>query len=149
MVYVFALLMGFTSIFSMVQNSALSKKIGLVNSSLLNYVTGLITATIFFVLTGKLSDFSGLSTMHFFGYLGGAIGLFIVFSSGFIVKNVSVIITSMLMYTGQMITSFVIDYFRGINFSPVKILGIILVIIGIYVNNYIDFRSKNKDAKAS
>ncbi len=144
MIYLLAILVGFVIIFSMVQNSSLSTKIGVKQTSVVNFFMGLIASVLFFVLLGNVSDFQGLHTMNAFGYMGGVIAIGIVMLSSYVLSNMSVIIGSMLMYTGQMIASFMIDYYRGIRLSPHKLVGILLVIVGIYVNNYIDYKNKEK-----
>ncbi len=144
MIYLMTIFIGFTTILSMAQNSSLSQKIGLANTSVLNYATALITSLVIFVFFGKISDFTGLSGMHYFAYFGGLLGLIVVIVSSYALSHISVIVGSMLMYTGQMLASFAIDYFLGIKISPIKILGIVLVVTGIYVNNYIDYKYRDK-----
>ncbi len=144
MIYLMTILIGFTTILSMAQNSSLSRKIGLTNTSVLNYATALITALVIFAFFGHLSDFNGLKGMNYFAYFGGLLGLIVVIVSSYALSHISVIIGSMLMYTGQMLASFAIDYFLGTKISPLKILGIVLVVTGIYVNNYIDYKHKDE-----
>ncbi len=143
MIYLMAIGVGVTTIFSMSQNSSLSKKIGLINVTLLNYLTGITTSFIFFLFLGKLSDLKGLTGIHPFAYFGGILGLCSVIAVAYIVRNISLIVGSMLMFTGQIIASFIIDYFSGLSLSPLKMLGVAMIISGIYINNYIDYRAKN------
>ncbi len=147
MIYLMGILIGFTTILSMAQNSSLSKKIGLANTSTLNYATALFTSLVIFAFFGNISDFAGLRGMNLFAYFGGFLGLIVVVVSSYALSHISIIVGSMLMYTGQMLASFAIDYFLGVKISPLKILGIFLVVTGIYVNNYIDYKylKKNTD----
>ncbi len=147
MLYFLAIFVGFTTILSMTQNSSLSTKIGLANTSVLNYVTGTTTAFIFFMIFGSLENISKLKEMHPFAFFGGLLGLTVVFLSSYVLRHISVIIGSMLIFTGQMVASFVIDYFRGISLSPLKIAGVVLIMAGIYVNNYIDYRNMQKESE--
>ncbi len=142
--YILAILAGFTTIFAMTQNSSLSTKIGLVNMSFLNYITGISTAFIFFLIFANFSDFKGLKGLSPLAYTGGLLGLTVVFISSYVFRHLSVIIASMLLFTGQMVASFIIDYIQGTSLSPLKIAGVILIMLGIYVNNYIDYRTLNK-----
>ncbi len=144
MIYIMTIFIGFTTILSMAQNSSLSRKIGLTNTSTLNYATALLTSLVIFVFFGKISDFSRLNGMHYFAYFGGLLGLIVVIVSSYALSYISVIVGSMLMYTGQMLASFAIDYFLGVKISPIKILGIVLVVTGIYVNNYIDYKHRDE-----
>ncbi len=144
MIYLLVIITGFIIIFGMVQNAGLSTKIGLKQTTLLNFFTGLCTALIFFLALSSWSQFSELKNMNPIGYLGGIFAVGVVILSSFSLSKISVIIGSMLIYTGQMIASFVIDYYMGVSFSPMKLLGLACIIIGIYINNYIDYKNKEK-----
>ncbi len=144
MIYLLVILTGFVIILGMVQNAGLSTKVGLKQTSIINFFTGLCTALIFFLILGSWNDFNGLKGMNAFGYIGGILAVAVVLLSSFALSKISVIIGSMLIYTGQMIASFIIDYYMGISFSPMKLIGIALIVIGIYINNYIDYKNKEK-----
>lgn len=144
MIYLLAITIGFTTILAMSQNSGLSNKIGLVNITVLNYITGASTSLIFFIFLGSIKDFNGLKEMHPYGYFGGLLGLCVVMISSFVLRHISVIIGSMLMFTGQMLASFIIDYFFNLSFSPMRMIGVALLVSGIYINNYIDYKSTQK-----
>lgn len=142
MIYLIALFVGFTTVFSMVQNTKLSTYTSLLQTTLMNFLTGLTGSLILFGLTGtSLTTFSGLKDMPLFGYVGGLFGVCIVFLATFVMNKISVIAASMLMYTGQMIAGFMIDYARQVTYSPLKIGGVVLIILGVYINAYFDKKS--------
>ena len=141
MFYFVAFITGISTVISMVQNSRLSQFTSLPQTTLLNFMTGLTGMIILFLIGGhSIASFSGLSDMHFFGYLGGLMGVSVVLLSSFVMQKISVIAASMLMYTGQMIAGFIIDYFRDVAMSPTKIIGCVLIILGVYIHSYIESR---------
>lgn len=140
--YIIAIFIGFTIVTSMVQNARLAKDISNVQTTLLNFITGLTGISLMFILTGtSLTVYALANEVPLFGYLGGALGVIVVFTSTIIIRKVSIIAASMLMYTGQMLAGFVIDYYRGILLSPYKVLGCALIISGIYFNAYVDSKT--------
>lgn len=150
MTYMIAALIGFTIVLSMVQNARLAKDITNTQTTLLNFITGLTGIMVIFLITGQgLSAFADLTTMPPLAYFGGILGVVVVFTSTIIVRKVSIIAASMLMYTGQMIAGFFIDYGRGIELSPLKIIGCVCIIAGIYFNSYIDSKSPSKNRSNS
>ena len=139
MTYIIATFIGFTIVTSMVQNARLAKDITNTQTTVLNFITGLGGISIVFLISGAgLTSFALINDVPLFGYIGGILGVIVVFTSTVIIRKVSIIASSMLMYTGQMLAGFVIDYFRGIELSPIKLIGCALIIAGIYFNAYID-----------
>ena len=146
MFYFIAFITGISTVISMVQNSRLSQFTSLAQTTLLNFMTGLTGMIILFLIGGhSIASFSGLSDMHFFGYLGGLMGVSVVLLSSFVMQKISVIAASMLMYTGQMIAGFIIDYFRDVAMSPIKIIGCVLIILGVYIHSYIESRHEKME----
>jgi len=144
--YIIAIFIGFTIVTSMVQNARLANEISNIQTTVLNFITGLMGISIMFLMSAtNLTIYALANKVPFFGYIGGALAVIVVFTSTIIIRKVSIIAASMLMYTGQMLAGFAIDYYRGILFSPYKLIGCVLIISGIYFNAYID----SKNAKNS
>ena len=144
MYYIVALMVGFAIVISMVQNARLSKDIPNTQTTVINFITGLLATGLVFILGGNaLATYGQMAEVPFFGFIGGTLGVAVVFLSTVILRKVSIIAASMLMYTGQMLTGFLIDWLRGTDLTPMKILGCLLVIAGIYFNGYVDSK-KNK-----
>lgn len=139
MSYILAIAIGFTIIVSMVQNARLEHEINIHQVTLLNFMTGITGASLYFVFSGEsLSQLTNLATMPFLGYIGGAIGVIVVTLSTIVIKKVSIIASAMLMYTGQLLMGLIIDYGRGTELSIGKIIGCILIVAGVYFNSYVD-----------
>lgn len=137
--YLIAFFIGFTIVVSMVQNARLAKDISNAQTTLLNFITGLSGITIIFLFSGiGFTYITFIGKMPLLAYIGGFLGVVVVFTATVIIRNVSIIAASMLMYTGQMLAGFFIDYYRDVHLSPIKLLGCGLIISGIYFNAYID-----------
>lgn len=145
MVYLIAFITGITIVIAMVQNANLATYVGVKQSTLMNYITGLITVTLIFVITKESLGFiSELPNTHLLGYFGGLLGIIVVATSTIILKKVSVIAATMLMYAGQLMMGLLIDATRGTDLSLGKIIGCFLIIAGVYFNSLVDQRMSTK-----
>ncbi len=145
MAYIVATLIGFTIVISMVQNARLAKDISNNQTTLMNFMTGLTSITVIFLLSGAgMGAFKGFTALPPLAYIGGIIGVAVVFISTVVIQKVSIIAASMLMYTGQMLAGIIIDYYRGIELSPLKLMGCGLIIAGIYFNAYVTSKATSE-----
>jgi len=145
MFYLSPLIAGFTIVLSLVQNGRLSQTIGSKNTTLINFITGFLGTLIIFTITRE--SFSSYSTFHampLFAYVGGAIGVICVFIGSYVVNKISVIASTMLAYSGQLLIGIIIDAFIGTSLSPVKIIGCLLIVAGVYVNGFFDRQALDK-----
>jgi transporter family-2 protein len=139
MIYVFPLIVGCAIVLAMVQNGRLADYIGLKNCTLINFISGVTGASILFIITKEsLISFTQFGDMPVIGYLGGFFGIFVVTLSTIVVNRIPIITSTMLMYTGQLVMGILIDYYSATPLSLGKIVGCVLIIIGVYFNSYID-----------
>ncbi len=142
-----AIIVGVSIVVAMVQNGALSERIGYKNTTLINFITGFLASALIFIFTGwHLKTFINLKSMGPVGYIGGALGVIVVLLSNIVIHKIPVIESAMLAYVGQLACGLVIDALMGINLSFGKIIGCVLIILGVIINSYID-RSKSKKLK--
>ncbi|MGH4123931.1 MAG: DMT family transporter [Clostridium sp.] len=141
MLYIFlAALGGCFIILSMIINSHLSKKIGVFQGTLVNYIVGLVTTILLFVI---VSNFINLSIGNFtkiplWAFLGGIIGVAVVASSNIVIPKIPTIYTTLLIFIGQLFTGILIDYFRAGFVSKGKIIGGVLILVGLLYNSNVD-----------
>ncbi len=139
-----AIVVGISIVLAMVQNGALTEKIGYKNTTLMNFITGFLTSSFIFLFTGwHFKSFIDLKSMSPLGYMGGLLGVMVVLLSNIVIHKIPVIESAMLAYVGQLACGLVIDAFMGINFSPGKIIGCVLILLGVLFNAYVD-RSDDK-----
>ncbi|WP_125153591.1 DMT family transporter [Clostridium rectalis] len=141
MIYIFiAFITGAFVITSMVTNSRLGEEIGIFQSTLINYIVGLIgTLILLAVKDGQLYiPANNLYSVPWWSYLGGAIGVLIVATSNVVIPKIPAIYSTLLIFIGQIGTGIIIDYTASNLISKGKIFGSILILAGLLYNFYID-----------
>ncbi|MFL0266602.1 DMT family transporter [Candidatus Clostridium radicumherbarum] len=123
-------------------NSMLANKIGLLEGTFFNYVVGLFFSFIFLLIS---SDYLKLSTnllksVPIWAFLGGLLGVIVVSISNFITPKISAFYLTLIIFVGQLFTGIIIDYFSQGLISLGKIIGGLLVFLGLSYNLIIDKR---------
>lgn len=142
-----AMLGGVLTTLSMIVSSALGKKIGLIQSTIIHYIGGLIGGVFILIGMGSTSAPSiiDLSKMPLYIFLGGIMGVIVVYISNIVIPKIPVVYSTLLMFSGQMICAIIIDTIIIGEFSLKKLLGAIIVVLGIFYNSKID-EKENKIA---
>ena len=135
-----AVLGGVLTTLSMVVSSTLGKKIGLIQSTIIHYIGGLIGGV--FILIGLGSkiapSIAEMSNMPFYIFLGGVIGVMVVYTSNVVIPKIPVVYSTLLMFSGQMLCAIIIDAIVMKDFSILKLIGAIIVVLGILYNSRVD-----------
>ena len=136
----FSVLGGVLTTLSMVVSSTLGKKIGLIQSTIIHYIGGLIGGV--FILIGLGSkiapSIAEMSNMPFYIFLGGVIGVMVVYTSNIVIPKIPVVYSTLLMFSGQMLCAIIIDAIVMKDFSILKLIGAIIVVLGILYNSRVD-----------
>jgi transporter family-2 protein len=137
---ILAVLCGCITIISMVVNSHLAKKIGVFQGTLINYIVGLIGSILLITIVKGSIDLSldSYSKLPLLAFLGGVLGVIVVSSSSIVIPKIPTIYTTLLIFIGQLFTGIIIDYFREGFISKGKIIGGLLILLGIIYNSNID-----------
>ncbi|MGL5381241.1 DMT family transporter [Clostridium sp.] len=140
---ILAILGGILTTLSLVINSSLGKRIGVLQSTLINYIVGIICSLIVLILLGSSMDISlaQIKEMPFYIFLGGLLGVVVVYSSNIVIPKIPVVYSALLLFIGQIVAGVIIDYFIIGELEIGKILGGIIVTIGILYNSRIDAKS--------
>lgn len=149
---ILAILGGVSIVVARSVNSKLATHIGIFEGTLFNYITGLVTSIIVFIISGNLASVKdiGNSNIPLWAYVGGLIGIMVVTLSSFVATKISVFYLTIIMFIGQIFTGVAVDYFREGNLSLSKILGGLIVAVGLGYNLIIDSKtliSENNDEK--
>ena len=136
MYIIIALMTGSLVIISMIMNSRVGDEIGLFQGVFINYVLGLSVATI--ILLFNLDTLKIGSSVPWWAYLGGAFGMAIVTISNIIIPKIPTIYTTILIFIGQLFTGMVIDLLTNVDISKGKVIGGILICIGLFYNLTVD-----------
>lgn len=141
MIYIIiAILSGVTIVVSRSVNYVLAEKIGMYQSTFFNYVFGLIGSFLLLIIGGEIARLSSPETYSavWFVYTGGFIGVVSVTLSSFLSPRVSSFYLTLLTFIGQLFTGVLIDYIVDGHMSVYKVLGGILVVIGLGYNMIVD-----------
>lgn len=135
-----AILGGVLTTLSMIVSSTLGKKIGLIQSTIIHYIGGLIGGVFILIGIGSASTPSivDMSRMPLYIFLGGIIGVIVVYTSNIVIPKIPVVYSTLLMFSGQMLCAIIIDTIVMGGFSWQKLLGAIVVILGIFYNSKVD-----------
>lgn len=142
---ILAVIGGFLTTMSMVVNASLGKRIGVFQATFVNYIGGIIlSGVILFGLRIPLG-LTNISDIPFYAFLGGALGVIGVTSFNFIIPKIPTIYTTLLTFIGQIFAGVIIDYFRFNYLSKGKIIGGILIILGMLYNSNIDKKELSEE----
>jgi bacterial/archaeal transporter family-2 protein len=133
---------GITLVLSRTVNAGLSRRIGGLQGSLVNHVVGLpisVAAALAFGRAEPLFRGAGLSPKIWI-YVGGAMGVLVVFLSNVTVPKVSAFRFAMLCFVGQMATAALIDLGSGKTYPAAMLAGTALVAAGVMGNLLLERR---------
>lgn len=142
-----AVLGGATVVISRMVNASLGARIGIYQSAFYNYATGLAVSAAVLLLSGEAPAFAlARSPVQYYMYFGGLLGLLTVLISNAITPKMSAFVLTLLMFISQLSFGILLDLFMGGGISPGKVIGGILVLLGLVYNQSLDRRMK--DARA-
>ncbi|MET3290220.1 UNVERIFIED_CONTAM: transporter family-2 protein [Brevibacillus sp. OAP136] len=135
-----ALIIGVLIIFSMIINSHLARRIGVLQGTWVNYLVGLAGSAVLLFAAGDGLAIAGIpwESIPFWAYLGGAVGVLIVALSNIVIPTIPAIYSTLLMFVGQLFASMLIDYAVGHPITIGKIVGGLLILGGLMYNFFID-----------
>jgi uncharacterized membrane protein YdcZ (DUF606 family) len=138
MLILIPILSGVLITFNMAVNSKIAQETNLLEGVFINYFFGL--STIFLISLFIQNNFSFAPTYE---YLGGVIGVIVIFLSNYIVPKIPVIYTSFLILTGQVFIGIIFDFLFYNNFQIFKIIGTIFMFLGFLYLFIFDLKKQN------
>ncbi len=123
-------------------NTALSKVIGLLETTFIVHITGtIILLILLFVLGMGKGNFNLLPQAPWYSYLGGLVGVFIIYLVAASIPKVGVANATTAIIVGQVLTAIIIDHFGGFGLERMacgwtEIAGLILLAVGAYLLLY-------------
>ncbi|WP_097027991.1 DMT family transporter [Clostridium peptidivorans] len=147
MYIILAAITGGLVILSMIINSRLADKIGVFQGTLVNYIVGLTFTLVLVILMKGPKGFitNNLGEVPFYGFLGGFIGVMVVATSNIIIPKIPAIYSALLIFIGQVFTGIIIDYIRLSSVSKGKIIGGLIIILGLLYNTSLDKKDMVKE----
>ncbi len=141
-----ALIAGISIVVARIINANLGDKIGVFSSTFFNYVVGLTLSIIILLFTKEMTSITSisLSSVPFIGYLGGFLGVVVVSLSSFAAPRTSAFYMTLFCFIGQLFVGIIIDYINFGTLSIGKIIGGLLVFIGLTYNLFIDKKATSE-----
>lgn len=141
-----AILAGVCIVVSRTLNARLAGIIGIFQGTIFNYIVGLLFSIVFLLFSSERVNIShiSLTTVPWWAYLGGIIGIFIVMLSSYITPKISAFYLTILIFIAQLFVGMIIDYLTLNIFSPGKVVGGLLVFTGLTYNLLLD-KKASKD----
>lgn len=135
MAVICAILAGVTIVISRSINGLLSQRIGPYQSTFFNYFTGFIASFLIMFCMGisYISEIKVLDMNNPFLYIGGVIGVFNILILNIIVSKISPIQLTLITFVSQLMSGMLLDYYYYQMFSTQKIIGCIIVVIGLVI----------------
>ena len=148
--YIFvAVLLGVLNVFNKMVNVKASEYLGNTNGTLINYFEASIISLVILLALGEAHELtpSFVKNVPSYLYLGSVTGLIALIFLVIGTKKSTVMVSTIVVLIGQLVTSIVLDcIFFNENFSPLKLLGILFVIVGMAFREKIIKKSENADA---
>ncbi len=140
MMILLAVLAGISIVISRTLNANLSSKIGIFQGTIFNYIVGLIFSIVFLIFSSESIDVSriNLLSVPWWAYLGGIVGVLVVSLSSYITPKISAFYLTILIFIAQLFVGTLIDYLIFNVLSPGKVIGGLLVFLGLAYNLFLD-----------
>jgi len=135
-----SVLAGVTVVFGRIINSNLAEKIGTFQGTVINYIVGLSFSFLFLWISNETItiSYASMKTIPIWAYFGGIVGVMIILLSNYVTPKISLFYSTLFMFIGQLFLGIMIDYFVVHNMSIGKLIGGLLVLIGLTYNLSID-----------
>ena len=139
-----SILAGISIVLGRVINSNLASRIGIFQGTFFNYVVGLLFSAIFLIFSSEAFDISRttLYSIPFWAYLGGLSGVLVITLSNYTAPRMSAFYLTLLVFIGQLFAGIVIDYITLNKLSIGKVIGGLLVLMGLTYNLIVDKRQE-------
>lgn len=134
-VIILAVLSGVSIVVSRMVNADLGARIGVQQSTWVNYVTGLALALVLLLVLPEQT--APLAVPHSFReslmYFGGLMGVGIVSISSIVSLKMSAFIMTVLVFISQIVTAMALDYFLFGSLSVWQLVGSAVMMVGLAI----------------
>ncbi|MDF2820033.1 MAG: eamA-like transporter family protein [Clostridiales bacterium] len=141
---IISIISGVTIVLARIINSNLGKKIGNMQGTFINYITGVVTSGIFLIIFRNQINFPGnpLQITQLWIFFGGFVGVLCMVIANYITPRMSSLYLTLLVFIGQLFTGLLVDYFTMHELSVGKFIGGLLVFAGFAYNSIVDKKKK-------
>lgn len=138
--FLIAVLAGISIVVARIFNAKLAEEIGLFQSTGVNYITGFGFSLLILFVSREHLQWSeiNINQIPIWAYLGGAVSILVVLLSSYVTPKISAFYQTLFVFMGQIVIGVLIDYIISHQLSLGKIIGGILVLIGLTYNLIVD-----------
>ncbi len=135
-----ALSSGISIVLARIINADLAKRIGIVQGTFWNFLSGMMLSFVLVLLSGEFYHFSldKMAEVPWWAYSGGFIGIAVVMLSSFLTPRVSAFYFTLLVFISQLFVGLLIDFFILNEFPYGIAIGGVLVLAGLSFNLWLD-----------
>lgn len=127
---------GVSVVLSRTENARLAKHVGGLGGALVNHLVGIPASIIvaLFLANNFQVDNITITSSNVWMYVGGAMGVCVVFLCNITVPRIAAFQNTMLTFIGQMVTGVIIDVMMGKNFMDRSFVGGLIIAVGIAIH---------------
>lgn len=144
--YILPIISGIAIATQLRTNSYLASKIGNSWASFFNYLTATSFVLIVFLIKPiyLTTGLSLVKTVPYYVYFGGIIGVMCLLAVNLVFQKITLVQGSILMFLGQTLCGFLLEILNGNLISNYKIIGSLIILLGVLLNTFSDFNFEKK-----
>lgn len=144
--FLMAVLAGISIVVARIINANLANRIGLFQGTVFNYLTGVLFSLIFLVFSKEMLSLGNIDwkSIPIWAYLGGIVSVAVVVLSSYVTPKISVFYQTLFVFIGQLFVGIIVDFVVLNQLSIGKVIGGILVLVGLTLNLVLDTKSLKK-----
>ena len=141
-----AVLAGISIVVARIINANLANRIGLFQGTVFNYLTGVLFSLIFLLFSKEMLSLGNIDwkSIPIWAYLGGIVSVAVVVLSSYVTPKISVFYQTLFVFIGQLFVGIIVDFVVLNQLSIGKVMGGILVLVGLTLNLVLDTKSLKK-----
>lgn len=116
-------------------NGTNTQLLGTLKVSFYHYFSAFITGLAAWFIYDQTLQVSGLLQVPIHYYLGGVLGLSVILLMNYYAVRIKALHVAILPFLGQMLMGVLLDYFLFERFNMKIILGLLVVLMGLYVQS--------------
>ncbi|MFC6347366.1 DMT family transporter [Vagococcus carniphilus] len=144
--FLMAVLAGISIVVARIINANLANRIGLFQGTVFNYLTGVLFSLIFLLFSKEMLSLGNIDwkSIPIWAYLGGIVSVAVVVLSSYVTPKISVFYQTLFVFIGQLFVGIIVDFVVLNQLSIGKVIGGILVLVGLTLNLVLDTKSLKK-----
>lgn len=144
--FLMAILAGVSIVVARIINANLANRIGLFQGTVFNYLTGVLFSLIFLLFSKEMLSLGNIDweSIPIWAYLGGVVSIAVVVLSSYVTPKISVFYQTLFVFIGQLFVGIIVDFVVLNQLSIGKVIGGILVLVGLTLNLMLDTKRLKK-----